>query len=172
MKCFTQISQRQSIDKAAAYQNLMSRRGLMARVSLFCVVAGGRPLLCGGFTLVWKGMGIAAPTTLPKKLGGWKAGEFSICTGRPFTSMKLGDHRIGTHSQRGWRKGSHVRRAMTISELEQKQQPEATAIERAGGAGEKRLAALDGTTTPSHTAQKFKPNSKRLLTIPRDEWPR
>lgn len=152
----------------------------MARVSLFCTVAGGRSLPCRSLSLVWQQQRVlmmSSTTTeklMPPRMGG---GNVAVVVRRPFTFMRLGSH-WRADSQLPWRKGSHLMRGVTTAPeakgeqqllLRGRQQQTAKYTSEEG----RELAAEIITNDEGNLIRKFKPDhSKRMLKIPQEEWPR
>lgn len=148
----------------------MLRIGLMARISLFCTVGGRRPLPCRSLFLIWK-RGLASTTTqklMPPQMGGGNV----VAVPRPFATTRLGSHWRADGSQPAWRKSSHHTRGVTtfpeakggqhLPPRRQQQQQTATAKDT-----EDEITNDEGNVIP-----KFKSDSKQMLKIPQEEWPR
>lgn len=155
----------------------------MARLSLFCTVAGGRPLPCRSLSLVWQ-RGLVSTTTeklMPPRMGG---GNVAALPPRPFTTMRLGSHWRAAGSQLAGRKGNHHRGVATVPEAEggqqqlllRRQQQQQQTARRAKDTEEEddegQEAAAEITNEEGNVIRKFKSDSKRMLKIPQEEWPR
>lgn len=158
---------------------------MIVQVSLICTVAGGRPLPCRSLSLLWRaGLGAnAADKLMPLRMGGGKVASSAVRG--PFASFRLGGHwRHAAGSQLAWRKGSHVRSVITAPEVKgaeqqlllqrkQQQQQTATAKDTKEDAG-REVTAAGGEiiNDEGNVIRKFKPDTKRMLKIPQEEWPR
>lgn len=147
----------------------------MARISLFYTVTGGRPLPCRSFSLAWQ-RGLVSATTeklMPPRMGG---GNVAAVPPRPFATMRLGSHWRAAGSQIAWRKGSHhIHRGVATDPevlLRRLQQQQTARAKDTEGDDAGLEAEAEMTNDEGNAIRKFKSQSKRMLKIPHEEWPR
>ncbi len=146
----------------------------MARVSLFYTVAGSRSLFqCRALALL--------PTTIQTN-GQYLRSQASRGVGLGLATGTGTAAAAAAKASPAWRKGSHLRNVLVTPdgvEQPQPQQHEHDGQLQPDGRAEDGVTAEDGAAAATaerkenlNRVRKFRPDSKRILRIPEEEWPR
>lgn len=157
----------------------------MARISFICTFAP--PLSCNGFGTLWRG-GLTGSSgtlrTIPRTTTMRAASSSYPAAGEDRTIsintrlLKTADrHVFPTDVRRAsWHKKSHMQRVTTTSAaIDRTQQEEDKHDEREpSGMGDGSAVGGDGGQggNGGKPERKLRPDKKRILIIPREEWPR
>lgn len=154
----------------------------MSRVSLLCAVTGGRSLPCRGLSS-WKQPAPAPSAAVWIQTSGPGGGSSMLRLGKQL--QRLGSRGATTAVTAAWREGSHVRSVITATAPEDvnhsQSQPRRELDEQQQESLLRQLPTgpTDAATTTARAREQltatriFRPdNTKRMLMIPEEEWPR